>query len=183
MTEDQFWQLIDKARATADGDLEQLHSALDEKAKALSDEEVLSLHQHIWAFLAQSYQSKLWAAAYLINGGCSDDGFDYFRGWLIAQGREVFFAALENPDSLANVLVQIPDWQPWDELEFEAMLGIASSVYKTRTGEYPDLATPFPSIEIDWDEEGDAYFAENFPKLSALMETGEEDDESEDDDE
>jgi hypothetical protein len=29
----------------------------------------------------------MWVAAYLMNGGCSDDGFDYFRGWLIAQGR------------------------------------------------------------------------------------------------
>ena len=32
----------------------------------------------------------LWDAAYLINGGCSDDGFDYFRGWLVDQGRETF---------------------------------------------------------------------------------------------
>jgi hypothetical protein len=29
-----------------------------------------------------------WGAAYLANGGCSDDGFDYFRGWLIGQGRK-----------------------------------------------------------------------------------------------
>jgi hypothetical protein len=178
MTHDQFWQFIDKARAAANGNLEQLHSALNEQAKSLSDDEVLALHQHIWSFLARSYQSKLWAAAYLINGGCSDDGFDYFRGWLIAQGREVYFAALENPDSLADVLPQIPDWQPWDELEFEDMLGIASSVYEERTGEYPKMATPFPHIEFDWDEEDHAYFAKNFPKLSALMQT---DADSEDD--
>jgi hypothetical protein len=181
MTENLFWQFIDEARAIAGNNLEDLHTTLTEKAQSLSDDELLSLHKHIWTFLAQSYQSKLWAAAYLINGGCSDDGFDYFRGWLVAQGREVYFAALENPDSLADVLVQIPDWQPWDELEFEDMLGIGSSVYEERTGEYPDLATPFPPIEIDWDEENEAYFVENFPKLSALMQTDEDNQDSEDD--
>ena len=36
-----------------------------------------------------SYRWDLWGAAYLANGGCSDDGFDYFRGWLIGQGRKV----------------------------------------------------------------------------------------------
>ncbi|MFE5591185.1 DUF4240 domain-containing protein [Streptomyces sp. NPDC056549] len=33
-------------------------------------------------------------AAYMVNGGCCDDGFDYFRGWLIAQGRNVFERAV-----------------------------------------------------------------------------------------
>jgi hypothetical protein len=178
MTEDQFWRLIKTARATTNGNLEQLRAALHEGANALPDDEVLSLHQHIWRCLAQSYQSKLWAAAYLINGGCSDDGFDYFRGWLIAQGREVYFAVLENPDALADVLRQIPDWQPWDELEFEAMLGIAADVYKKRLGEYPKIKTSFPAIELDWDEEDAGYFAANFPKLSALMQ---ENQKSEDD--
>jgi hypothetical protein len=40
--------------------------------------------------LAASYRTVLWAAACLINGGYSDDGFEYFRGWLIVQGRDVF---------------------------------------------------------------------------------------------
>jgi len=39
----------------------------------------------------------------LINGGCSDDGFFYFRAWLISRGQKVYDAALQNPDSLAKV--------------------------------------------------------------------------------
>ena len=42
--------------------------------------------------------------AFIVNGGASDDGFDYFRGWLIAQGREVFEGTLAKPDSLADVI-------------------------------------------------------------------------------
>jgi hypothetical protein len=36
-----------------------------------------------------------------MNGGCSDDGFEYFRAWLLAQGRDTFEKALEDPDTLA----------------------------------------------------------------------------------
>jgi hypothetical protein len=53
-------------------------------------EEIVAAQQVLWDLMAESYTNPLWAAAYVINGGCSDDGFDYFRGWLIAQGREVF---------------------------------------------------------------------------------------------
>ena len=28
--------------------------------------------------------------------GCSDDTFDYFRGWLIAQGKETFEKVLDD---------------------------------------------------------------------------------------
>jgi hypothetical protein len=44
--------------------------------------------------MADSYQGDLRAAAYLINGGASDDGFEYFRGRLITQGREVYAGVL-----------------------------------------------------------------------------------------
>jgi Protein of unknown function (DUF4240) len=36
---------------------------------------------------AESYDWNLWGAVYLMQGGCSDDAFDYFRGWLVMQGR------------------------------------------------------------------------------------------------
>ena len=47
---------------------------------------------------------RLWGAAYLINGGASTDGFEYFRSWLISMGRNVFTAAVLDPDSLADVI-------------------------------------------------------------------------------
>ena len=37
-----------------------------------------------------------------MNGGCSDDGFQYFRNWIISRGKEVYYAAKENPDNLIN---------------------------------------------------------------------------------
>jgi hypothetical protein len=48
------------------------------------------------------YRYDLWAAAYLIGGGCSDDGFIDFRAGLIAQGRDWYHKAAASPDSLAG---------------------------------------------------------------------------------
>jgi len=48
------------------------------------------------------YRYDLWAAAYLIGGGCSDDGFIDFRAGLIAQGRDWYQKAAASPDSLAG---------------------------------------------------------------------------------
>jgi hypothetical protein len=48
------------------------------------------------------YRYDLWAAAYLIGGGCSDDGFIDFRAGLIAQGCDWYQKAAASPDSLAD---------------------------------------------------------------------------------
>ena len=54
-------------------------------------------------YASLAYQYGLWTAASVMErGGCTDDGFIDFRGWLIAQGREVYMAALKDPDSLAD---------------------------------------------------------------------------------
>jgi capsule polysaccharide modification protein KpsS len=42
----------------------------------------------------------LWRAAKELNGPVSDVGFEYFRAWVIAQGRQVYEQALNNADSI-----------------------------------------------------------------------------------
>jgi Protein of unknown function (DUF4240) len=66
-----------------------------------------------------------------MNGSASDDGFDYFRGWLISQGRKIFEAALENPDSLADVI----DEEAEADFEFEnaSILNIAVWIWEAKT--------------------------------------------------
>ena len=74
-----------------------------------------------------SYRWDLWGAAFVINGGCSDDGFDYFRGWLMLQGRNVWEAALRDPESLAGVSVD-------EDAECEDVLYAASKAYEQVAG-------------------------------------------------
>lgn len=47
----------------------------------------------------RAFRSDLWALAYLLQGGCSDDAFEAFRSWLILQGRTMFESVLEDPDN------------------------------------------------------------------------------------
>ena len=65
--------------------------------------QVKDVHRLFWQRMTDAQTWDLWGAAYLVNGGCSDDGFVYFRAWLISQGRAIYTAAVENPDSMAGV--------------------------------------------------------------------------------
>jgi len=94
-----------------------------------------------------AYKQKLWAAAATIMNGCSDDSFDYFRGWLIAQGEDVYLAALRDPDSLAGVEAvkrfaqevkesggMTPLKGYYEEPRFEKVLAVANYAYQRKTG-------------------------------------------------
>jgi hypothetical protein len=101
MTEDEFW---DHIRATRRADPDDHVERLTARLAKRSEGEILDF-VHLWdTVCCRAYRRDLWGAAYLINGGCSDDGFHYFREWLILQGRAVYDAAIADPDSLADLL-------------------------------------------------------------------------------
>ena len=65
---------------------------------------------------------------HIINGGCSDDGFESFRAWLIAQGERVYREALDDPETLVAVA---PSQRA---TEAESMLYAAADAYKLTAG-------------------------------------------------
>lgn len=167
-----FWELIDTAREESGG-WEEMFLPLVERLSGLEVRDIMMWFQIFQEYQQLSYKQKLWAAAYVINGGCSDDGFDYFRGWLTAQGKEVFMAALKDPDSLAEVD------SCEEEVAFEEMLSIGASAYFNKMGIQRDYDRfyeeldryPLPEklkktmldeikydkdIDADWEEEGDS---------------------------
>ncbi|WP_459500797.1 DUF4240 domain-containing protein [Bacillus sp. C1] len=176
MNKKQFWQLIsemNQQNETRDWFIEQL--------AAKSTSEITDYEIHFQTALSESYTSSLWAAAYIILGGCSDDSFDYFRGWLIACGQEVFEAALKDPEHLATL---IPTYYEEEEIipEFEEMLSTGLEAFTLKeTGDtdwnekiwekfsllldekgYEPLKQ---EIEFDWEEDDEEGLAERFPQL------------------
>src|SRR5262245_49713213 len=124
----QFWKMIEHAKGHAQ-DLGHAYvqiAILRGLLEKLTLNEIVEFDYILNTLMARSYHYDLWAAAYLINGGCSDDGFEYFRGWLILQGEKVFEDALKDPESLAQVAE--PD------VENEDILGLAVESYQKRTG-------------------------------------------------
>ncbi len=160
-----FWELIEQTKNEADGDLDMQHEIIVSKLSKYLPEEILEFDKIFNKYHMESYTSELWAAAYIINGGCSDDGFDYFRGWLISKGRKVYEDALKNPESLADIITD----EESGEVEFENFLYVANEAYRVCTGkeDFYDKAesTPYPEIELTWNEDSEELEV-MFPKLA-----------------
>src|SRR5262249_3624297 len=97
-----FWQIVDAARLRAGADTGARVEAVRAGLSGLPATELESFQRHYDEQIRRSYHWDLWGAAFVMNGGCSDDGFRYFRDWLVSEGRATFEAALENPESLAD---------------------------------------------------------------------------------
>lgn len=118
-------------------------------------------------FMAAAHDWDRWGAAYLINGGCSDDGFAYFRAWLVSRGPEVYEGAVRDPDSLARLID--PDR---DDYEFEDLWYVAPEAYEELTGEAMPAAADLPQAGGPkgdrWDHDDDAEVARRSTKLAEL---------------
>ncbi|MFC4424867.1 DUF4240 domain-containing protein [Deinococcus navajonensis] len=159
-----FWPLIDRARTSSGEDLAGFSDALRELLRAQSNEQIAAFDDQLGRLMDRAYTWPLWGAAYVINRGCSDDSFAYFRAWLVAQGETVFEQALKDPDSLAELPLVLND----GETELESLLSLAWSLYEERTGQYPpatgeEQPVPDPSGRR-WDEDD---LATLFPNLTA----------------
>ncbi|MDX3226146.1 DUF4240 domain-containing protein [Streptomyces sp. ME19-01-6] len=101
MDTDRFWSVIEAARVGGP-DGKPFDEALVDLLAALSKEDILAFQTRFDEIHAAVYRWDVWAAAYLIGGGCSDDSFMDFRAGLIALGREWYERAAADPDSLAE---------------------------------------------------------------------------------
>lgn len=170
---DDWWQVVEAARSTVD-DADDPEAVADEVRLILQErdpEEVAELAQPLGDLLSASYNWELWAAAYLINGGASDDGFEYFRGWLITQGREVFEQALDDPDSLAGRPAVRSAAEEGYDLECEDILHVVHAAYEDLTGEHLPAglySVEYPDLGPDWDFDDDEEMAQHLPRLSEL---------------
>ncbi len=159
LDDNEFWALIEAAKQKAE-DLDDVIAQLTDSLSQRSSEDIIQFARIFYKYYRYAYQSRLWAAAYIINGGCSDDGFDYFRAWLIVQGKIMYFATLNDPQYLAEVI----PLEEAGEIECEDMLSVAGNAYAIKTKEnykkiydfIPAELIEQPDIELDWDDDGES---------------------------
>jgi hypothetical protein len=172
MKTDDFWAVI--ARATAD----RPSSPAEVAKRAAADlatrdpEEIVAWARHFDKVMVASGKEDLWAAAYLINGGCSEEGFDNFRGWLIAHGREVVARSVQSPDALADLPAIRSAADSGAVFEAEEVLSIAAEAYTQATGsELPAGETPAtrPDAADLWDFDNEEEMQRRLPQLSGLF--------------
>lgn len=158
---DQFWGIIEKTKENSSGDYTQQQTELEQELLALSAVEIQEFDNQFSTLSNQIYHWDFWAAAYIINGGCSDDCFSDFTGWLIAQGRTTFENAIEDVESLVN----LPDTQDGD---WEGINYVPADAYHKKTGQDMPIGVNL-SFEIqgeEWSEEGDE-LQTRYPQLWA----------------
>ena len=169
MDETRFWAIIDRT-AVWEADTEQQTAALRRELTALSAAEVLAFANETERQLARAYRWDLWAVGYIIEGGMSDDGFEYFRRWLLSKGRITFERVLARPDDLADTLA---DDAPGG-LEYEDFTYVASEVWGEKTGNDPAEIPVASGMVVPGQEpageplrENPAWLASHFPKTWA----------------
>lgn len=128
MDKDEFWKIIEKARQESNGDQDLHYKILVETLSAYEPEHIIQFEIIFEQFVRDADDYKIVAAQKIIEGGVTDDTYLYFRCWLIAQGEQVFLAALNNPDTLTDVA------EGGFSTDFEELLYVATAAYHKRTG-------------------------------------------------
>ncbi|WP_063794548.1 DUF4240 domain-containing protein [Kitasatospora sp. MBT63] len=197
MESDDWWALIERARALAgdrapdrDPPDDPLPAALVEVLAGLAPAEIVDFRVRADGVAGSAYRRPLWNAAYLIEGGCGDDGFMDFRDGLILLGRETFTRAVADPDSLAALPVVVRmshDEGGW--VGFESLDHLVTQAYRRAVGESESLRTAVAAAlraataatgvtgvtrsrepaGRGWDPEDDRAARRHLPRLAALF--------------
>lgn len=145
MNLDQFWEIIAATQAES---REQQLELFRNELQRLTPEELIEFERHYGEIFVAAYSWDLWVVVWLCQAAMlSDDGFHYFRSWLISKGRATCEAALMNPDSLVEVLAD--EKNP----RFELFAYVPWKVWESKMGNKPmqiDITHPKEPSGGDW---------------------------------
>ena len=129
MDVEQFWKLIEKTHQNSQGAPQKQADLLVDELVKLSEADILSYQSILDDLTNKAYIAELWDVAFILASGwgCSDDGFLDFRGWLIAQGKDVYEKALSDPESLVDIV------EFGQETQWEVLLYVAIEAYEQST--------------------------------------------------
>lgn len=172
MDEEQFWAIVQTAVDEAGDDEDEYLEVVKRELSKLSLKEMIGFRLRTDKLLYDSYTSEMWCAGYLMNGGCSDDGFEYFRLWVISRGRKVYEAAMANPD---NLIDYIGDDDEMDFFEFELFWYVALEAFEEAVDaelyDYIDdenfktCEGNYPNFEFNWEEDEPESMQKLCPRL------------------
>lgn len=135
VTKEVFWEMIFDSKNI--DPLKGFIATLEIKLTELKISEIKKFHKLLMEFMDNLWSWDLWALAFIGRGGCSDDAFEYFRAWIISQGKKSYDAAVKGPEELIQVVTLDSD------LQCEELLYVASNAYYNRQGkEMPEIKYP-----------------------------------------
>lgn len=169
LDEDLYWTIVDKSLKNTKNQDDQEQFLIKEIGK-LTPKQMIGFRLRTDKFLYDTYNSEMWCAGYIMNGGCSDDGFEYFRNWVISRGKNVYYNAIQNPDNLISEVDKNAEMY-----EFESFWYVALEAFKQKTGkdlyDYIDNDNfhtkegQYPQFEFSWQEDNPESMKKICPKL------------------
>lgn len=150
MNIDEFWELIEKT-------LKKKHiprmqeSLLVMCLSELSGEDIVDCYNIFSQLERHAGLNSLRAAAGIIGDGIGSDGFSDFCGWLIVQGKDIYCAAIQNPETLVDYV----SLEKRQETKYEAFIYGIAEAYENKTGQrlnYELLQTAKQRIQMSLDE-------------------------------
>jgi hypothetical protein len=156
MNERLFWSLIEESRGCGCS-CGEIVEALTERLEAFGLREIRSFQKLLHQFLAMTYTWNHWALAYIAQRGCSDDGFDYFRAWLVTRGEEAYRRAANDLEFAASLIGE-------ENPQCEGLLYAAEDAYENKKGEPMGLLR-LPKVELKGEEWSENQLSQRFPNL------------------
>tara|TARA_R110002111_G_scaffold181165_1_gene246727 strand:+ start:256 stop:783 length:528 start_codon:yes stop_codon:yes gene_type:complete len=123
MEEEQFWKMIDDAFGSDQNDLEESTAQLEAVLESLPQDQAVGFQVALRSVMSRAYTWDLIGAACFIGCGQSDDGFEDFRAWLIAQGRATFERVLKDVEALAELPYEQSPTEEWHFEELHMLPG------------------------------------------------------------
>lgn len=155
----EFWALIERSGEGAPAG-EQRGEQLVAILAELPAEEILAFQRQFAERVVDAYQWDWMAVATLVNGDATAEGFDGFVGWVMAQGRAYFEAALADPERAAERAV------PGERADLRALWAAPAEAYKQVTGrtDFHESAEPI-SIVMEGDRWKEGELEQRYPEL------------------
>lgn len=156
-----FWELISESRSISQDQFEFLEK-LKDKLESFNPTEIRKFQKIFLTKFEELNSWDLWSLAYIVRRGCGDDGFDYFKAWVISKGEIAF----QNILTLnVNQITDLFDEDP----QLEDFLYLAENVYESKTNEImkPVSVKTQKMKGKEWKEEE---LETTYPELSKLFE-------------
>ncbi len=128
LDEDLYWKIVQESISNS-SDQDEQEQYLIARLQKLTPVEIIGFRIRTDKLLYDTYTSEMWCAGYIMNGGCSDDGFEYFRCWVISRGKTAYYNAKNDPDTLINEA-----GEDAEGYEFESFWYVALEAFQQRTG-------------------------------------------------
>ncbi len=174
MSVDDFWRLINGTTEGGPDQQVQYKHLVDALSKLEDPKDILRFAIRFYPELWRSDTEEISAASDVMHGEVSDDLFTDFRLWIMSKGRQVYDAAIKEPDTLAALeddRVEDPTFS------FEVFIDAKSEAYKIVTGDdidYEQIFACTPKTEIperpkrgEGIDRSDASLKSRFPALWA----------------